>query len=70
MTRTKRSCIYCGAPIQRSRPHKHCTKQECVDRWLAERREAMSLDLVPKQGWTPIFRNQRDETSSGRSSGR
>jgi hypothetical protein len=64
-----KSCIFCGTEFPDERPYDHCTAQLCVERWMAERRGAMSIALLPKQGFEVVYR--KDSASvPWRSSGR
>lgn len=64
-------CIFCGSPVSdaRSEIYKHCAAQTCVDTWMIQRRGAMSIALIPKVGFQPVFTKDMKGVS-GRSSGR
>ena len=64
-----KTCRFCGAEVADERPYDHCTRDECVTKWTAERRATMSIVLLPKQAFTVAY--TKDMTGvSGRSSGR
>jgi hypothetical protein len=51
-----KNCVQCDAEFSDERPYDHCMKQECVDAWLIQRRGRMAIDLTPKSGFRPVFR--------------
>ena len=51
-----KTCTFCGDQFSEDRPYDHCTKQECVDTWLVERRSRMAIDLIPKSGFRLVYR--------------
>lgn len=57
MTKT---CVRCGDEFPAERPYDHCTKPECVDTWRIERRSNMAINLIPKSGFTVVYRNDNN----------
>lgn len=60
----KKSCVQCGAEFSAQRPYDHCTAQDCQSAWLTARRSRMAINLIPKSGFTPVFKG--DEKSLAR----
>ena len=64
-----KTCIHCGSEFPDERPYDHCTADDCVLTWKQERRAAMSINLIPKSGFTVVYSKDMAGVS-GRSSGR
>ncbi|NUS02021.1 MAG: hypothetical protein HOV97_05590 [Nonomuraea sp.] len=47
----------CGDKFPAARPYDHCTKDECVSSWVTQRRATMAINLIPKSGFTLVYRN-------------
>jgi hypothetical protein len=65
-------CIYCGQPIPELRAeagYAYCMDKACVVKGLRERQSNLRLILMPKQGFTYVFKDS-DDLKHGRSSGR
>lgn len=52
-----KSCVYCGAEFSDERPYDHCTADDCVTTWKQARRARMGIALLPKQGFTVVYRD-------------
>jgi hypothetical protein len=66
------NCIYCGKPVPQLRAEagiKYCMDKSCVVTALQERQSNLRLILMPKQGFTYVFKDS-DDLKYGRSSGR
>lgn len=49
-------CIYCDSEFPDGRPYDHCMADECVTIWKQRRRADMAIALLPKQGFTVVYR--------------
>jgi hypothetical protein len=66
------NCIYCGQPVPQARYEagiKYCMDKSCVVIALRERQSNLRLILMPKQGFTYVFKDS-DDLKNGKSSGR
>jgi hypothetical protein len=66
------NCIYCGQPVPQPRAEagiKYCMDKSCVVTALQERQANLRLILMPKQGFTYVFKDS-DDLKHGKSSGR
>ena len=63
-------CIYCNQPIvPEERPADYCMDKACVVKGLHDRQANLRLVLMPKQGFTYVFKDSED-MKHGKSSGR
>lgn len=62
--KAKKRCVRCGDKFPAARPYEHCTKQDCVTAWKTERRSSMAINLIPKSGFTVVYRNDKHAASS------
>jgi hypothetical protein len=66
------ACIYCGQPVPQPRAEAgitYCMDKSCVVIALRERQSNLRLILMPKQGFTYVFKDS-DDLKNGKSSGR
>jgi len=59
-----KKCVHCGDEFPAERPYEHCTKANCVATWKVERRSNMAISLIPKSGFTVVYRNDSHAASS------
>ena len=64
-----KKCIYCLTPFSAERMMAHCLAQECRSKYHADKNDGLAFVLLPKQGFTYVFKADT-KSSSGRSSGR
>jgi hypothetical protein len=65
-------CIYCSNPVPEARAEAgivYCMAKSCVVLALQERQSNLRLILMPKQGFTYVFKDSPD-LKNGKSSGR
>lgn len=66
------ACIHCGQPVSQERyeaGYEYCMDKSCVVKALQARQSNLRLILMPKQGFTYVFKDSPD-LKNGKSSGR
>lgn len=66
------ACIHCGQPVSQERyeaGYEYCMDKSCVVKALQARQDNLRLILMPKQGFTYVFKDSPD-LKNGKSSGR
>lgn len=62
-------CKFCKFPFDGERDKDYCMADDCVTAGISERRQAMSIMLIPKVNYVPVYiEDVKDQ--SGRSGGR
>ena len=66
-------CIHCGQPVPQARAdagYVYCMDKSCVVKALQDRQANLRLVLMPKQGFTYVFKDSPDLRNNNKSSGR
>lgn len=66
------NCMHCGQPVSQERyeaGYEYCMDKSCVVKALQARQDNLRLILMPKQGFTYVFKDSPD-LKNGKSSGR